>query len=157
MKTRLFLALCSFGALVVACGPRSHTPEASTSAPAKAVATTNGLATTLYADVSDGVFFSLSVTNKGGKKVELLFPGGQTHDLAVVDSTGREVWRWSNGRMFTQALQTKLLLNGQTLRYEERWENPPPGKYTVVGRLTSESHPLETISEFRVGTTLASN
>lgn len=153
MTTRLILTLCSIGALAVACGPRTQNPEANTSVPVKATSassSTNALVTTVDADVSSDVRFAFHVRNNSKKKIELLFPNGQTHDIAVLDSTGREVWRWSKGRMFTQALQTKLLAHGQTLSYEERWENPPAGTYTVIGRLNSDSHPIEQRGEFTV-------
>ena len=151
MTTRLFVTLLSIGALAVACGPRPSTSEKSSSAPTKIASSKKGLATTVDVNLANGIRFAVNVTNNGGKKVELLFPNGQTHDLAVLDSTGQEVWRWSSGRMFTQALQTKLLTHGESVRYEEQWENPAPGRYTVVGTLTSESHPMEHRTDFRVG------
>ena len=150
MTTRLILTLSAIGVLAIACGPRSRTQESTASTPAKAVANNSALVTIVDVDVSNDVRFAFHVRNNTKKKIELLFPNGQTHDIAVLDSTGREVWRWSNGRMFTQALQTKLLANGETLSYEERWENPVAGKYTVVSRLNSESHPVEQRAEFTV-------
>jgi hypothetical protein len=150
VTTRLILTLCAIGVLAIACGRPSNTPEATAAAPAKAVANNSALVTIVDVDVSNDVRFAFHVRNNSKKKIELLFPNGQTHDLAVFDATGREVWRWSNGRMFTQALQTKLLGNGETLSYEERWENPAPGTYTVVGRLNSESHPVEQRTEFTI-------
>ena len=58
---------------------------------------------------------SLHVTNVADHSLELDFPNGQTHDFVVFDSAGREVWRWSTGRMFTQALQNKLLSSSETV------------------------------------------
>ena len=150
MTTRLILTLCSIGALAIACGRPSHTPEATASAPSNSVTSHPALVTVVDVDVSDDVRFAFHVRNKSKKSIELLFPNGKTHDITVLDSTGREVWRWSKGRMFTQALQTKLLGNGKTLSYEERWENPAAGTYTVVGQLNSESHPVEQRAEFTV-------
>jgi len=108
------------------------------------------MGSSLNVGVSDDVSFAFTVVNHSGKKIELVFPNGQTHDVAVFDSTGREVWRWSEGRMFTQSLQTKLLTHGAQLTYDERWENAPAGRYTAVARLNSEAHPLEARSEFVV-------
>lgn len=147
VTTRLIITLCAVGALAIACGQRPHTPDTSTSAPAK-VSTTTPLGSTLNVGVNDMVSFAFSVVNNSGKKIELVFPNGQTHDVAVLDSTGREVWRWSEGRMFTQALQTRLLNHGSALTYDERWKNAPAGRYTAVARLNSESHPLEARTEF---------
>ena len=59
--------------------------------------------------IRDGIEFDFRVTNSTPRKLEAPLPTGQTHEVVVVDSLGREVWRWSAGRMFTQALQNKLV------------------------------------------------
>lgn len=147
MTTRLILSLFAVGALAMACGPRARTPEASSSAPTKVVPKST-LGSTLNVEMKDAPKFTYTVVNNSGKKVELIFPNGQTHDVAVLDSTGREVWRWSEGRMFTQALQTKLLTHGSQMSYDEQWKNAPAGRYTAVARLNSDAHPLEARTEF---------
>ena len=149
MTTRLVFSICAVGVLAIACGPRSHTPDTSSSVPAKVSATTP-LGSSLNVATNDGVRFAFTVVNNSGKKIELLFPSGQTHDIAVLDSAGREVWRWSEGRMFTQALQTKLLTHGAQVSYDGQWEDAPAGRYTAVARLTSTAHPIEARSEFVV-------
>jgi hypothetical protein len=97
---------------------------------------------------------ALLVTNTSKKRVELTFPTGQTHDFVILDSAGRELWRWGNGRMFTQALRNKLLGAGATLELEEEIGRValPPGRYTVRGTLTSVNYPLVQEAEFRVPT-----
>ena len=150
MTTRLFLSICAVGALAIACGPRPHTPDSSSSTLTK-VSTTTPLGSTLSVAVGDEVKFGFTVVNHSGKKIELVFPNGQTHDVAVLDSTGREVWRWSKGRMFTQSLKTKLLTHGAQVTYDESWENAPAGRYTAVASLNTAAHPLETRAEFVVG------
>lgn len=149
MTTRLILSLFAVGALAIACGPRARTPEAGSSAPPKVVSE-SVLASTLNVETNDGPRFTYTVVNNSGKKVELIFPNGLTHDVAVLDSTGREVWRWSEGRMFTQALQTRLLTHGSHMSYDERWKNAPAGRYTAVARLNSDAHPLEARTDFVV-------
>src|SRR5688572_15716431 len=61
---------------------------------------------------TDGVRFALAVANGSRHRLEIGFPDGHTREFAVVDSAGREVWRSSQGRLFTQAVQTKLLSAG---------------------------------------------
>jgi hypothetical protein len=91
----------------------------------------------------------LHVTNTSGKKIEMSFPTGQTHDFYIVDATGREVWRWSTGRMFTQGVQKKLVDGGSTLSFADRWTGPVSGgTYTAVAVLKSDSHPTEQRVEF---------
>ena len=94
------------------------------------------------------VQLAFRITNRGDKKVELMFPSGQTHDFVVRDESGREVWRWSEGRMFTQALQSKLLNGSETTTYEETWPaGARHGRFTVVATLRSTSHAMEQTAE----------
>ena len=107
------------------------------------------LATTLELSVSSTVDLRLHVTNGTPKKIELTFPNGQTHDFYILDASGREVWRWSRGRMFTQSVQNKLIDAGGTVSYSDSWNGPlPPGTYTAVAVLLSSSHPTEQRVEF---------
>jgi hypothetical protein len=88
--------------------------------------------------------FSLDVTNVGKKNVELHFPNGQTHDFAVLDSTGREVYRWGEGRMFTQSLQNRTIDSGETLRIAEHaTPSLPLGSYVAVATLRSTNFPVQ--------------
>jgi hypothetical protein len=81
--------------------------------------------------------------------MELSFPSGKTHEIVVLDSAGSEVWRWSADRMFTQAVQTRLVAPRETVTYEERWVPPSrPGRYTAVVTLLSANYPIEQRSEF---------
>jgi hypothetical protein len=99
----------------------------------------------------DGVRFSLHVRNETHKHIELAFPNGQTHEFVVVDSAGREVWRWSTSRLFTQALQNRLLSSGETMSVSERWEHAKErGKYTVIATLNCTNFPVQERAEFVV-------
>lgn len=97
----------------------------------------------IVADAND-VKFSLALTNFTPKMVELRFPSGLTHDFYVVDVNGKEVWRWSKGRMFTQGIQNKLLKSRSTTVFDEQW-NPEGrlGEFTAVAVLRSNNHPVE--------------
>ena len=95
------------------------------------------------------VQFALHVTNQGRKHVEVAFPNGQTHEFVVVDSAGREIWRWSTSRLFTQALQNKLLGGGETMSVGEQWPHPQGrGKYTVIATLNSSNFPIQERADF---------
>jgi hypothetical protein len=101
----------------------------------------------------------LHVVNNTKRRVELTFPGGQTYDFVVIDSIGRELWRWGDGRMFTQAIRNKPLSSGDALDFEETWVSPPlaPGRYTARGMLSSENFPLVQQVTFTIArTTVAS-
>lgn len=95
------------------------------------------------------VSFALHVGNNTSKMVELRFPNGQTHEFVVLDESGKEVWRWSRGRMFTQAIRNKLLKGREETVFEEIWNtNGLRGTYTAVATLRSQNHPVETSVEF---------
>ena len=151
MQSRFVIALLAAGGITFACGPRPFESEAA-SASAPIVKPRPGgpsLATTLELSVSSTVDLRLHVTNGTSKKIELTFPNGQTHDFYIIDASGREVWRWSRGRMFTQSVQNKLIDAGGTVSYADSWTGPlPAGTYTAVAVLLSSSHPTEQRVEF---------
>ena len=152
MNTRLVVPLLCAAAIAFACGPRavSSTPaDAPPAATQPRESDAPPLASSLDISVRDGVKLAFHATNRGGRRVELVFPSGQTHDFAILDSSGSEVWRWSNGRLFTQALQNRVLAPGETLTYEERWApGDRRGTFVAVATLRSSSHPVETRVEF---------
>ena len=150
MRSRLLVLLLCAGALVLACGPRAHSNEASANATQlRADQSARTLATSLNVSVERGVQFAFHVTNNSEKGIELRFPSSQTHDFVVLDSIGREVWRWAGDRMFTSAMQTKMLGARETLKVEEEWDPAGrKGRHTVVAKLTAGNHPLEEKVEF---------
>lgn len=131
--------------LIASCGPRSRSAD-----PERNETRDGPIGTTLDVRIRDGIEFTFQVTNYESK-VELLFPSGQTHDFAVVDSAGRVVWRWSEGRMFTQAIVNKILDTHSSLAWDAAWrEVVPPGRYVAVASLLSENKPLEERVSFEV-------
>jgi len=94
--------------------------------------------------------FALGVKNVGKKHVELTFRSGQSYEFVVVDSVGREVWRWSAGRMFTQGVQNKQLSSGDSMNAREAWTAPAPGRYTEIATLNSTNFPTEERADFVV-------
>ena len=154
MKGRIIFGLMCIAVLAFACGPRPNTGEVagtSHSSHARSIAP-NGpaLVSTLGVTVKNGVKMDFRVVNEGSKRLEVNFPSGKTHEVVVVDSLGREVWRWSDGRMFTQTLQNKVLHASDTLDYDAEWRNAPAGKYTVIATLASENYPMEQRADFVV-------
>jgi hypothetical protein len=155
MVNRLLVPLLCAAAVAFACGPRPHaatesaTATPATPTPARRSPNEPLLASALDVSIRDGVTLALHVTNNDRKHVELLFPSGQTHDFAILDSTGKEIWRWSAGRLFTQALQNKVLESHESATFAERWDaGARHGTFTAVATLASSSHPLETRVEF---------
>lgn len=154
MNGKVSLTLLGLAVLAFACGPRSRNEVSNAQgdqARTMIVADANSpLATALDVNVDEEVRFEFAVINASKRKLELNFAGGQTHELVVVDANGREVWRWSEGRMFTQSVQNRVLRTSDSLRYEESWEDPAPGTYTAIATLVSENYPVERRVEFTV-------
>lgn len=153
MKAPVVLSLASLGVLAFACAPRARGGDPGSSAKAAAERREPPrIESALNVDIGDAhaVRFDFSVTNAGGGKVEMTFPSGKTHDVIVLDSLGRQVWRWSDGRMFTQLLQNKVLRGADTLDFDGRWANPPRGRYVAVAMLASDNFPIEQRSAFVV-------
>jgi hypothetical protein len=156
MNPRLVISALLFGAVALACGSRSHS-ESSVVPPEKVIrhaehkTVAPGALTSAFNVSAEQhkLRFALHVTNATKKSVELAFPSGQEYDFAVVDSSGREVYRWGNGRMFTQSLQNKVIDGGETMRFEERAEKPlPSGTYVAVATLRSSNFPVQERVEF---------
>ncbi|ODT00632.1 MAG: hypothetical protein ABS52_18155 [Gemmatimonadetes bacterium SCN 70-22] len=102
------------------------------------------MASSFDVQLGSAVTFALHVTNNASKRLELTFPSGLTHDIVVMDTVGREVWRWSQGRLFTQTLQNKVLDTDETVSYSAEWTpQRAHGTYIAVASLKSENHPVE--------------
>jgi len=102
------------------------------------------VASSLDVQTAGRVSFDFHVTNNADKRLELTFPSGLTHDVVVTDSAGREVWRWSEGRMFTQTLQNRVLEQDETISYSASWQpSELHGSFVVVASLLSQNHPVE--------------
>jgi hypothetical protein len=90
----------------------------------------------------DNVTFELAANNASEKRHELRFADGQEVDFIVRDARGRDVWTWSEGRLFTQPMRTHLLDQHESRDYEATWqESLPRGTFTAVARFRSENHP----------------
>jgi hypothetical protein len=95
------------------------------------------------------VTFVVVLENRGADPARLVFPTGQSADLTI-SRDGSEVWRWSAGQAFTQAVREETLEAGGRRAVRVTWpgtdqEGRPvePGRYEAVGRFTLET-PLAT-------------
>ena len=148
MRLRYVLPLLVAAALAFAYASPLPSHSSEPAAPARRHIVRDTIASSLDVKVGEAVEFSFHVTNSSNKRVELRFPSGQTHDVVVLDPQGREVWRWSTGRMFTQAMQNKVLAASDTLTFTETWRPEHAGTYTAVASLLSENYPSEQRAAF---------
>lgn len=175
MSSRSLIPFLLVAAVAFACGPRAHSDASAkkdsavvalAGAPVKPTLSTmhasgdrkSSVEAQLYVRTNESsVTLALHVFNTGKRRVEITFPSGQTYEFVVLDSTGREVWRWGKGRMFTQTLRNKLLGGGESLELEETFDHLGPGRYTARASLTSQNYPLVQETEFTIdNTTIAS-
>jgi hypothetical protein len=146
MLARITVPLVAAAVLVFACGPRTPSPVAGVRPKAGAE---KGMLSHVMVDTTQGaVRFAIEVTNDSRKRVELTFPDGRTHDFLVLDANGREVWRWSAGRLFTQGMQNRLLDAHDSAVYAEQWTPKARGRYTLVAQLHSENYPVQQRVDF---------
>ena len=165
MNLRHAVSLVVVGTLAYACGPQPRSTVTSerkvtqrgpvlasmgggirsTNAVEKTVKSGSTTLTTSFDVVPEGddVRFNFRVVNAAPKSVEVNFASGQAYDFVVVDSVGREVWRWSADRVFTQSVRNKLLGKGEAISANEKWSPAKPGKFTAIAQLTSSNYPIE--------------
>ncbi|ASB90149.1 Intracellular proteinase inhibitor [Bacillus sonorensis] len=80
----------------------------------------------------DEIEFNMSVVNHSDEAVEFEFSSGQKLELIVSDKEGNERYRYSKGKMFTQAFQKMTLQPKETYDFTDVWkEVPEPGAYDV--------------------------
>jgi hypothetical protein len=166
MNLRLPVSVVFVGTLAYACGPSTRSDvsaERATIAPQgvalasmgggmrptntveKRLKSTSETLAMRFEVVSEGadVRFQLHVVNTSPRNVEVNFPSGQAYDFIVVDSVGREVWRWAEGRAFTQSVQNKLLGKGKSIDVTERWSPAKSGRFTAIAVLNRSRDPIE--------------
>lgn len=83
---------------------------------------------------------TLTLINCSDQQTHLFYKDGQRYEFMAEDAEGREVWHWSHGRAFTQAVGQETIEPGQTVVYAEIWdgrddEGQPvePGRYKIFG------------------------
>jgi hypothetical protein len=89
--------------------------------------------------------FELMLTNTTDRPLTLLFRDAQRFDVTLRDQGGREVWRWSEDRMFAQVLGEEVLAPGA----ERMWTATvprvlPPGQYVATVAITATNTKVET-------------
>jgi hypothetical protein len=102
------------------------------------------------------VTFTLTVTNPSAEPVFLCFTSTMKYDF-IVSKSGREVWRWSSGKMFAQVLLETALNPEETLQFSQSWEHKDfedagmhPGDYEVVSILYSNPEIITNPLPFRI-------
>lgn len=85
------------------------------------------------------VQLTLKLVNNSGTPAELKFSSGQKYDFWIT-TDGDDVWRWSEGKAFTQAFVEESIPGQSGVTYTESWTPDAPGTYTVHGELKAEGY-----------------
>lgn len=112
----------------------------------------DGLAGTMEVKVSESsVRLVLHVTNTSNSPVEMTFPTSQRYDFIVATTGGDEIWRWSEGMAFLQALSTETLPAGESWEMEAVWDPADrEGEYVATGVLTARDRDLRQRATFEL-------
>lgn len=95
-----------------------------------------------------GVVMRMVVANKGDEAIKLTFPSSQIYDFIVIKG-GKEIWRWSQDKMFALMLTEIAFAPGEKREYREVWDQRDskgnlvkPGEYEIVGLIVQRDSPL---------------
>jgi hypothetical protein len=88
------------------------------------------------------VTWMLEVHNGGPTAATLVFRSGKDGDVALIRD-GREAYRWSSTRYFTQAMRQERLEPGERKKFplEDKGFSAEAGDYELVAELDSEPAP----------------
>lgn len=112
----------------------------------------HGMAASLDVQVAgDGVRLGLHVTNTTSRTIDFTFPTSQRYDFVVRRPSGEEVWRWSDGMAFLQAISHATLAPGESWDMEAVWEpGATSGTLEATGTLTARDHPVSQHTTFEL-------
>jgi hypothetical protein len=106
--------------------------------------------------VGSPIDFRMVLQNRMSEQT-LTFRSSQNFDLTISTDTGALVWRWSSGRVFTQALRTLTLPPGDEQMFAARWDQRSdagapvgPGVYQAVAVLTTTEGVLSNTVTFLI-------
>jgi hypothetical protein len=88
------------------------------------------------------VVFNLTLSNVGSEDAELTFSSGQQFEIVVKNEDNKEVYRYSEGRMFTQALITEQIKAGEQLEWKIEWDQKTNSNLVANGEYTVSAEVL---------------
>lgn len=93
------------------------------------------------------ISITFEVFNHAPRTVRLNFATSQRFDVVIEDNKGREIWRWSSGRMFAMVLGEETLGPAKPrLTYEAQYaDNLQPGSYTIKAVLTDTERRISAV------------
>jgi hypothetical protein len=91
--------------------------------------------------IREHIVMTVTAVNTTERALRLTFPTAQRYDF-IVRKDRKPIWRWSDDRMFAQALSRHTIEPGDSIVYEFEWDQANVdgtelnlGRYTVGGIL----------------------
>jgi hypothetical protein len=85
------------------------------------------------------IAFYFELLNLSGVPQTLTFNTGQQFEITVTDENGKEVYRYSDGKVFTEVIWEKTINAGESLKWQDVWDmtdkegnKVQPGNYKAV-------------------------
>lgn len=95
-----------------------------------------------------GVTFNFELFSHYTRNQEISFSSGKQYDVVILDENQKEVYRYSDDKMFTMALIYKTLGPGESISWQDTWDKTnkdgevlKEGKFTAV--ITIDVIPME--------------
>lgn len=99
--------------------------------------------------VGQNVRFSFRLVNNAGREEKLTFPSGQRYDFWAT-AGAREAWRWSDDRVFVQAVTRSTIAPQSSVSFAESWSPDRVGTYVVHGEFKAEGYERELTGRLKV-------
>lgn len=97
------------------------------------------------------VRFHLTVTNHSKESITLHCKDSQRFDIVVQDSSGKEIWRWSQDRMFAQMLGEETIGPAESKEYTAVFAGSlAPATYRASGLVVCATPPYSASALFTV-------
>ena len=97
----------------------------------------------------ESVWFTFTVTNTGPDEVNLQFADACKADFTVLDE-GREVWRYTEGRVFAQVIGDETIPPDESITYDGEWTDPQSGEFTAVAELCAQDEHCDARADFAI-------
>ncbi|MDT8859596.1 BsuPI-related putative proteinase inhibitor [Alkalihalobacillus sp. MEB130] len=140
--------LLSIVLLLSACGQGATAPLSNGEGD-EGVTDSNWIFTVEAEQIDKELVVTLLIKNNQEQAATIDFSSGQKYELVLVAEDGTEVYRYSDGRMFTMALVHETFEPGESMEFQERInvEDIPKGAYTLEAQLVLAAIDGETWTE----------
>jgi hypothetical protein len=97
----------------------------------------------------NSLHIDIHFANQGDKPLELFFASGQQFEIIITNEKGEEVYRYSDDRMFTMALQFITLQAGEAFQWQDEWnlrhdgQAVPSGLYIMTVEILAQSEVVD--------------